>query len=88
MVVLRSLYREVGQRNAKTVTAVSVRAGVVEEVGLPGAAQARADQRQQGTAREAEATARVLGRLSRFKSRALTASLYHTRRGGKPSQSR
>jgi hypothetical protein len=63
VVVLRSLYREVGQRNAKTVNAVSLRAGAVEEVWLPGLAQAMAYQLQQGTAREAESTARVLGRL-------------------------
>jgi hypothetical protein len=63
VVVTRSLYREVGPRNAKTVTAVSLRAGVVEEVWLPGVAQAMAYQLQQGTAREAEATAHMRGRL-------------------------
>ena len=61
--VTRALYREVGQRNAKTVSAVSLRAGAVDEVWLPGAAQAMAYLLQQGTAREAAATARVLGRV-------------------------
>lgn len=61
--VTRTLYREVGQRNAKTVNAVSLRAGVVDGGWLPGVAQAMAYLLQQGTAREAEATARVLGRL-------------------------
>ena len=60
--VTRTLYRAVGQRNAKTVNAVSLRAGAVDEVWLPGVAQAMAYLLQQGTAREAEATARVLGR--------------------------
>jgi hypothetical protein len=61
--VERTLYRERGQRNAKTVNAVSLRCGAVGEVWLPGAAQAMAYQLQQGTSREAEATARLLGRL-------------------------
>jgi hypothetical protein len=61
--VTRTLYREVGQRNAKTVNAISLRAGAVDEGWLPGVAQAMAYLLQQGTAREAEATARVLGRV-------------------------
>jgi hypothetical protein len=61
--VTRTLYREVRERNAKTVNAVSLRAGAVDEVWLPGVAQAMAYLLQQGTAREAEATARVLGRV-------------------------
>jgi len=61
--VTRTVYRAVGERNAKTVNAVSLRAGAVEEVWLPGVAQAMAYLLQQGTAREAEATARVLGRV-------------------------
>lgn len=63
VVVERTLYRERGQRNAKTVNAVSLRCGAVGEVWLPGAAQAMAYQLQQGTLREAEAMARMLGRL-------------------------
>jgi hypothetical protein len=63
VVVERTLYREMGLRNAKTVNAVSLRCGAVGEVWLPGAAQAMAHQLQQGTSREAEATGRMLGRL-------------------------
>jgi hypothetical protein len=63
VVVERTLYRELGQRNAKTVNAVSLRCGAVGEGWLPGVAQAMAHQLQQGTSREAEATARMLGRL-------------------------
>jgi len=61
--VTRTLYREQGQRNAKTVNAVSLRCGAVGEGWLPGTAQAMAHQLQQGTSREAETTARMLGRL-------------------------
>jgi hypothetical protein len=61
--VIRTLYREQGQRNAKTVNAVSLRCGAVGEAWLPGTAQAMAHQLQQGTSREAETTARMLGRL-------------------------
>lgn len=61
--VVRTLYREQGLRNAKTVNAVSLRCGAVGEGWLPRTAQAMAHQLQQGTAREAETTARELGRL-------------------------
>ena len=61
--VTHTLYREQGQRNAKTVNAVSLRCGAVGEGWLPGTAQAMAHQLQQGTSREAETTARMLGRL-------------------------
>jgi len=61
--VTRTLYREQGERNTKTVNAVSLRCGVVGEGWLPGTAQAMAHQLQQGTSREAETTARLLGRL-------------------------
>jgi hypothetical protein len=61
--VTRTLYREQGQRNAKTVNAVSLRCGAVSEGWLPATAQAMAHQLQQGTAREAESTAPILGRL-------------------------
>jgi hypothetical protein len=57
------LYRECGQRNAKTVNAVSLRCGAVGEGWLPATAQAMAHQLQQGTSREAESTAQMLGRL-------------------------
>lgn len=63
VVVERTLYREVGLRNAKTVNAVSLRCGAVGEVWLPGVAQAMAHQLQQGTSREAEQTSQQLGRL-------------------------
>jgi len=61
--VTRTLYREVRERNAKTVNAVSLRAGAVDEGWLPGVAQAMAYLLQHGTAREAETTARLLGRV-------------------------
>ena len=61
--VTRMLYREQGQRTAKTVNAVSLRSGAVADEWLPATAQAMAHQLQQGTAREAEITAQQLGRL-------------------------
>lgn len=61
--VTRTRYRALGQRNARTVNAVSLRAGAVDEGWLPGTAQAMAYLLQHGTAREAETTARVLGRV-------------------------
>jgi hypothetical protein len=61
--VTRTLYRAQGQRNAKTVNAVSLRSGAVADGWLPATAQAMAHQLQQGTAWEAEVTAQQLGRL-------------------------
>lgn len=61
--VTRSLYRAAGERNGKTLDLVSVRAGVIGEGWLPGAARAIAHLLQQGTSREAEVTALRLGRL-------------------------
>jgi len=63
VVVERSLYRQVGKRNAKVVDPVSLRAGVVAEGWLPRTASAMAHQVQQGTSREAETSARLVGRL-------------------------
>lgn len=60
--VTRSLYRLCGARNAKTVDVVAARLGAVEGW-LPNAAKAAAFLLQQGTSREAEATARALGVL-------------------------
>ena len=62
-VVERSLYREVGRRNAKVVDAVSLRAGVVGDGWLPRTARAMAHEVQKATSREAEASARETGRL-------------------------
>ena len=63
VVVERSLYREVGQRNAKVVDPVSLRAGVIADGWLPRTASAMAHQVQQVTSREAEQGARQVGRL-------------------------
>lgn len=60
--VSRSLYRECGRRNAKTVDVVSLRSGALNGW-LPDAAKAVAFLLQQGTSREAEATGRALGVL-------------------------
>ncbi|MCP4202807.1 MAG: ISKra4 family transposase, partial [bacterium] len=63
----RSLYRQSGQRGGqpggRVVDAVSLRAGVVGDGWLPHAARAMAHTVQQGTSREAEASAREYGRL-------------------------
>lgn len=63
----RSLYRESGQRGGqpggRVVDPVSLRAGVVGHGWLPHTAQVMAHQVQQGTSREAVATAEEYGRL-------------------------
>lgn len=61
--VMRNLYRQVGVRNGPTVDAISLRAGVLRDGWLPGAARQMAHLLQLGTSRDAEATARELGRL-------------------------
>lgn len=61
--VERSLYREVGVRNAPSVDAVSLRAGCVADGWLPEAARGMAHLIACGTSREAEGTARALGVL-------------------------
>lgn len=61
--VERSLYREVGRRNEKTVDVVSLRSGVVGDGWLPRTARAMSYLLAQGTSREAETTSRELGRL-------------------------
>ena len=65
--VERSLYRESGQRGGqpegRVVDPVSLRAGVVGDGWLPGVARVMAHAVQQGTSREAKATAEEYGRL-------------------------
>jgi hypothetical protein len=67
VMVERSLYRKSGERGGqpggKVVDAVSLRAGVVGDGWMPEAARVMAHQVQQGTSREAEATAREFGRV-------------------------
>jgi hypothetical protein len=61
--VTRSIYRPAGQRNAKVVDPVSLRAGVVQGGWLPATARAMAHAVQQQPAREAEQAAQESGRL-------------------------
>jgi hypothetical protein len=68
VVIMRSLYRKCGERNAKTVDAVSLRAGVVADGWLPHTARAMAHDVQQATSREAEASAREHKRLEYSRS--------------------
>ena len=63
VVVPRTLYRESGDRKARTIDTVSLRAGVVEDGWLPGTARAMGFLLQQGTSREAEKSAKSVGRL-------------------------
>lgn len=68
VVIERSLYRPDGERNAKVVDVISVRAGAVADGWLPQTARAMAHHLQRGTAREAEASAIEIGRLVYSKS--------------------
>jgi hypothetical protein len=61
--VVRSLYRPAGSRTAPTVDLVSLRSGSMGEGWLPATVRAMAFLMQQGTSREAEATARRLRSL-------------------------
>jgi hypothetical protein len=61
--VHRGIYRRVGERNGKTVDIISLRTGAVGDGWLPHTAQAIAHQMQSGTSREAEQSARQVGRL-------------------------
>lgn len=61
--VMHTLYRRAGDRNGPTVDPIALRAGMLDGVWLPGAARDMARLLAQGTSREAEETARELGRL-------------------------
>lgn len=61
--VVRTLYRPAGARNAPVVDVVALRVGAIEKVWLPATARAMAFLLQQGTSREAEASAEQIGRL-------------------------
>ena len=61
--VMHTLYRRAGDRNGPTVDPIALRAGAIDGVWLPGAARDIALLLSQGTSREAQATARELGRL-------------------------
>lgn len=61
--VTRSLYREVGVRNGKTVDAVGLRAGTIGAGWLPEVAQVMAYLVGQSTSREAETAAAKMGRV-------------------------
>jgi hypothetical protein len=61
--VVHSLYRRAGERNGPSVDPVGLRAGAIDGVWLPGAARDMAYLLSQGTSREAQATAREMGRL-------------------------
>jgi hypothetical protein len=61
--VMRSIFRQVGVRNAKTVDPLVLRTGALDDGWLPHTARAMSLLMAQGTSREAEATGRELGRL-------------------------
>lgn len=64
----RTLYRPAGERNAKTVDPVSLRAGVVGDGWLPATARAMAFLLQSTTSRDAEKGAAELGRAEYSRS--------------------
>lgn len=55
--VTRTLYREAGNRESPSIDLISLRAGTVADGWLPGTARQMAHMLQQGTSREAEASA-------------------------------
>lgn len=61
--IVRSIYRKAGERNGRVVDPVALRSGCIAGEWLPGAARQMSFLLQQGTAREAEQTAKQLGRL-------------------------
>lgn len=63
VVVERSLFRPLGERNGKTVDPIAIRAGLVGDAWLPGAARAMAQRVAIGTSREAEAQSVLEKRL-------------------------
>jgi hypothetical protein len=63
VVVVRSLFRKSGDRGGPTVDLVALRSGAIEGNWLPGAAESMAFLLQQSPSREAQATARNMGRL-------------------------
>lgn len=68
VVIERSLYRRCGERNAKVVDAVSLRAGVVADGWLQRTARAMAYDVQKATSREAETSVREHKRLEYSRS--------------------
>lgn len=61
--VRRAIYRKNGFRNAPVVDAITLRTGALGRGWLPRTAQAMAHAVQAGTSRDAEATAKQMGRL-------------------------
>jgi len=61
--VMRSLYRQVGERNGETVNLVTLRSGAIADEWLPETAKQMAHLVQVVPSREAELTAQRLGRL-------------------------
>jgi len=59
----RPLFREVGVRNGEVLDPIALRTGSIGEGWLPSAARAMSHLLQHGTSRDAEMTARELGRL-------------------------
>lgn len=63
VVVERSIFRPLGERNGKTVDPIALRAGLIEGRWMPATAQAMAHRLSVGTSREAEASSKLEHRL-------------------------